>query len=755
MRDVYFSVALAASILIGTSINSNGSETTVGQRFLDQAYQAASNIQDTRARAEAFHAIAVEQAEQGYIVEALQTAKTIEIETVKDHAVRLIAGVQAKQDVQAALSITGNITIVTEREKALQEIALVQANAGDMKGAFVTVETVKDRFIQEDTLHGIAVAQAKAGSIKAALKTANAIKNETIMLRTLESIAVLRAKSGDFKGAMRAANNIKNEIGKFGVLGDIAALRVKTGSLKEANKIASSIPDEAARDDVLRRIAVAQAETSDFGSALKTIASLQYDETREHSLHDVAVIQAISGDVKGALETAGGLSPSGTVKSETFRDIAVAQANAGDIKGAQETIDSIPSKMDREYALRRLAVAQAKAGDMNGARETLDSINEELIKEDALPGIAAARAQVGDVDTASQLSSKLTAIQASNFFVKTSKSLVRGEDDINTSIIRVPVFFATNRNFIESLQQYGSERRDKLLFGISEVPIRKDLKMGMLDSSSFWRTVLIKEDANPIVTISGPMVYNDFFNQLRSGLDPKRKEGIIFIHGFGTSLKEASQRTAQIAYDLGLQFTPILYSWPSQGKITPVAYLHDHESARASGKYFKQFLLDLIGNSGLQRINIVAHSMGSEVLLEALTGIRLQNLQGKAKLHDVVFSAPDMDAGIFKDKLSEIQLNGHAGARVTLYVSRKDKALSFSQKGQGSRAGYTNNGSPLIAKGIDTIDASELETDFWGHSYYAENKSVLSDMFHLFRCGLPPDHRFGLKREKGYWIFRR
>ena len=59
---------------------------------------------------------------------------------------------------------------------------------------------------------------------------------------------------------------------------------------------------------------------------------------------------------------------------------------------------------------------------------------------------------------------------------------------------------------------------------------------------------------------------------------------------------------------------------------------------------------------------------------------------------------------------------------------------------------------------MDTIDASNLDTDFLGHSYFADQKSVIADMRSLLIEGLPAKKRFGLNQIKtqtgSYWEFR-
>lgn len=64
----------------------------------------------------------------------------------------------------------------------------------------------------------------------------------------------------------------------------------------------------------------------------------------------------------------------------------------------------------------------------------------------------------------------------------------------------------------------------------------------------------------------------------------------------------------------------------------------------------------------------------------------------------------------------------------------------------------------VVILGVDTIDASSVDTSFTGHSYYADSKSILFDLFNLLRHGKPPDERFGLlpREQNGlrYWEFR-
>ena len=53
---------------------------------------------------------------------------------------------------------------------------------------------------------------------------------------------------------------------------------------------------------------------------------------------------------------------------------------------------------------------------------------------------------------------------------------------------------------------------------------------------------------------------------------------------------------------------------------------------------------------------------------------------------------------------------------------------------------------------------SNVDTSFLGHSYFADKRTVISDIFYLLNEGKPPDECHGLEQKscaKGqYWAFR-
>ena len=80
-----------------------------------------------------------------------------------------------------------------------------------------------------------------------------------------------------------------------------------------------------------------------------------------------------------------------------------------------------------------------------------------------------------------------------------------------------------------------------------------------------------------------------------------------------------------------------------------------------------------------------------------------------------------------------------------LYASSKDRALGVSKRIHGyPRAGDSGDGL-VVLPSVDTIDATDVDTSLVGHSYYGDNRSILTDLFTLLKHGNAPP-RFGMTR---------
>jgi esterase/lipase superfamily enzyme len=238
-----------------------------------------------------------------------------------------------------------------------------------------------------------------------------------------------------------------------------------------------------------------------------------------------------------------------------------------------------------------------------------------------------------------------------------------------------------------------------------------------------------------------------FYNDLHSELDSRGSNILVFIHGYNVSFEDAARRTAQMSYDLKFPGAPVFYSWPSQANW--YRYRTDQENIENSVEQIKGFLLELADRSHATTINLVAHSMGNVGLTTALS-----RMEGPSRFHQIVLAAPDIDALTFKQEIAPKIIT--QGKRVTLYTSKTDLALIASKYfNHGARAGDSGAEMPLIP-GIETIDATAVDSSLLGHSYYGSNINVLFDLGELL-SGKPIEARPYLQTAANsrapYWYF--
>jgi esterase/lipase superfamily enzyme len=216
----------------------------------------------------------------------------------------------------------------------------------------------------------------------------------------------------------------------------------------------------------------------------------------------------------------------------------------------------------------------------------------------------------------------------------------------------------------------------------------------------------------------------------------------VFVHGFNTTFEAALFRTAQIAYDLKFDGAPFLYSWPSKGQLGFQDYSYDRESSGQAEPYLKEFLEFVTRETGAASVSIIAHSVGSQVLLSVLRDLKRTPPSGSA-IAQVILAAPDVDRDTFAFIAKEI---AGVGKGITMLAASNDRALDASRRFWGGvpRAGDVPIEGPVIVACIDTIDVTALSTEVLSlnHSGYAQKQQLLEDMRVLLRTGeRPPEKR--------------
>jgi esterase/lipase superfamily enzyme len=191
-----------------------------------------------------------------------------------------------------------------------------------------------------------------------------------------------------------------------------------------------------------------------------------------------------------------------------------------------------------------------------------------------------------------------------------------------------------------------------------------------------------------------------------------RNKVLVFVHGFNNKFDDAVYRFAQIVHDAKAPGIPVLFSWPSRGEINLRAYTYDRESANYSRDALAQFLETLAANPNVKQINVLAHSMGNWVTLEALRRMAAHTGKIGAKIRNVMLVAPDVDVDVFRTEMAGM---GAARPRFALFLSQDDQALQLSKTiwGGVSRLGEIDPTqepykSELARENIEVFDLSKL-----------------------------------------------
>ena len=124
----------------------------------------------------------------------------------------------------------------------------------------------------------------------------------------------------------------------------------------------------------------------------------------------------------------------------------------------------------------------------------------------------------------------------------------------------------------------------------------------------------------------------------------------------------------------------------------------------------------------------------------------------KGLFRQIILTAPDIDEETFQNLAVAIASDDE---RLTMYSNYKDRALLLSKIFHlYRRAGA----SIVIVPGMETIDASKVDTSLVRHSYFGSSRTVLADVSSLIVDGKPAKKRFGMiekqKEGKTYYFFR-
>lgn len=290
----------------------------------------------------------------------------------------------------------------------------------------------------------------------------------------------------------------------------------------------------------------------------------------------------------------------------------------------------------------------------------------------------------------------------------------------NSIAARHEIFVATTRARSEdALEVFAGMRAPQTDFASVDITVPAVHKVGQIER----RRGRVSDPAR-YFTANNVSVYSEpsFAKALRADIAKNDGRALVFIHGYNTSFDSAIYRITQIVHDADYAGTPVLFSWASGGKT--VDYVYDNNSATAARDSLEA-TLRLIANSGARRIDIIAHSMGNWVTMEALRQLAISNdktLSGK--LGEVVLASPDIDIDVFKAQMARY---GKPNKPFLIMLSDDDKALRISRflAGGRSRVGDYSKADELAKLGAVVVDLTQVKGDSLNHTKFAENPVMI------------------------------
>lgn len=349
----------------------------------------------------------------------------------------------------------------------------------------------------------------------------------------------------------------------------------------------------------------------------------------------------------------------------------------------------------------------------------------------------------------------------------------------------LPVLYATDRapehDEAGSFTGYGSTRSPSGALGVARVRLPVD---GADSTSSTARELsveaveeLVRFPATPYLYRVGPggriSIDADVSRELaqttaqarreltrRLALTPK-KDVYVYVHGVGTNFEEVMVSTAEFWHFLGREGLPIVYTWPA-GAPGLFFYTVDRESGEFTVLHLKQFLRFLAGVPEVERIHIIAHSRGTDVVITALRELiihfRAAGLDPRVqlKVENLVLVAADIDVEVEMQRVAG-EAMGAAFGNVTIYTNARDDALAAATSLFSSRQRlgtlvveeFTERQRAMMQRlaNVDLIVYEGSGGGFFKHSYY-QDPAVSSDVLALLRFGWRPGEgtRQGLQR---------
>lgn len=287
------------------------------------------------------------------------------------------------------------------------------------------------------------------------------------------------------------------------------------------------------------------------------------------------------------------------------------------------------------------------------------------------------------------------------------------------------VFITTTREASDQLGAlYSSTRASDLGLSSVVVTVPPTHQPGNLS-----RPTRLPPDPRTQFTVIDPVIYrtdDSFVSEINRELarrPPGQRSLLVFIHGYNTTTSDAVLRLGQFVQDSGFPGVPVLFTWASAAQLP--RYVYDMNSALVARVKLRE-MAEVLARTRAERVDLLAHSMGTFLTMEGLVHAQLSGTLGQRKqIEHIMLASPDIDLDLFKTQIAV--LPRWAVDRIYVLVSQDDAALRFSRRLAGGvqRVGAAD-ADALGELGVTVIDLSAIEDSATGsHSKFAGSPEVV------------------------------
>jgi esterase/lipase superfamily enzyme len=302
------------------------------------------------------------------------------------------------------------------------------------------------------------------------------------------------------------------------------------------------------------------------------------------------------------------------------------------------------------------------------------------------------------------------------------------------------VFFITNRRPTHArdlAQQFSSDRAEAVSAGCVHVSVPAG--RGNSETKS--------------MTLIAP---GDLLSALRADNDG-RKNVVMEIHGYNSSFDEAVRAAAKLKRDIRTKSNMLVVSWTSQGWWKD--YLQDVNEIEWATGMLHDTLLQLLKSPLIDRVQLIAHSLGSRALVRVLKMIfDSPDRDVLIKISEIAFAAPDIERDVMDRDF--LPIVAAFKTPTAIYVSDPDIWIQVSELINGRpRVARVNPSTIYVRNGIATIDVSAVDPTLTGHSVFFISPYIANDLHYFFNHHLRPKDRYWLHKMKvfdgKYWRLER